>query len=192
LQKITKEAICHDCGAKEGAIHEYGCDMERCPFCGNQLLSCNCKYKFLGYDLDLKKQYHGLPESVWMNGLSDEEYDKWVAILETKGRVPYIRYPVLCAYCGVLWPDFFMVPDQEWSFYVAPKMQGSVLCRKCYDYIKDKIDFNYRKYEPVGDEEYFLVDDKVWGMCRNCGRDDLLFDSVFGLVCKRCRDDLND
>lgn len=33
---------CHDCGCKEGELHEVGCDMERCTKCGNrqQLLSC--------------------------------------------------------------------------------------------------------------------------------------------------------
>ena len=35
---------CHDCGIlnKEGNIHHWGCDMERCPKCGGQLISCDC------------------------------------------------------------------------------------------------------------------------------------------------------
>ena len=35
---------CHDCGIvnKKGNIHHFGCDMERCPRCGRQLISCNC------------------------------------------------------------------------------------------------------------------------------------------------------
>jgi len=31
---------CHDCGARENEPHHFGCDMETCPHCGGQLLSC--------------------------------------------------------------------------------------------------------------------------------------------------------
>ena len=30
--------VCHDCGAKIGEYHHPGCDMERCPKCGSQLI----------------------------------------------------------------------------------------------------------------------------------------------------------
>lgn len=33
---------CHDCGVEEGQLHELGCDMERCPKCFRQLISCGC------------------------------------------------------------------------------------------------------------------------------------------------------
>ncbi|MDQ3825088.1 MAG: hypothetical protein M3319_04935 [Actinomycetota bacterium] len=33
---------CHDCAALPGQFHVEGCDMEQCPRCKGQLLSCNC------------------------------------------------------------------------------------------------------------------------------------------------------
>ena len=38
---------CGDCGAKKGFIHHWGCDTERCPACGGQLISCDCEDVFI-------------------------------------------------------------------------------------------------------------------------------------------------
>ena len=33
---------CHDCNVISGGFHHPGCDMEQCPKCGGQLISCGC------------------------------------------------------------------------------------------------------------------------------------------------------
>ena len=33
---------CHDCNVVSGAVHHHGCDVEECPRCGDQSISCGC------------------------------------------------------------------------------------------------------------------------------------------------------
>jgi hypothetical protein len=37
---------CHDCRVSKGQFHVVSCDVEKCPACGGQALSCNCDYDF--------------------------------------------------------------------------------------------------------------------------------------------------
>ncbi len=117
------EKTCHDCGAKEGEYHALGCDMERCPFCGGQLISCNCCYELLDIDVS---------EGTWAyeHGLTKEQEERWEEMLERKGRIPWVQIPVLCALCGEAFPDMFM--DEDWEKYVIPPLQDEVLCLECY------------------------------------------------------------
>lgn len=34
---------CHDCGIAPGGFHHPGCDIEICPRCKGQLISCDCE-----------------------------------------------------------------------------------------------------------------------------------------------------
>lgn len=41
-KKMSKNKQCHDCRCLKGQYHHFGCDMEECPICGGQLISCGC------------------------------------------------------------------------------------------------------------------------------------------------------
>lgn len=150
---------CHDCGTEEGQLHGYkrGCDMERCPFCGKQLIGCGCCYEKLGITkhYDFREKFSGLPKEVFENGLDEEQEKQWLEILTEKGRIPWIQYPNVCQRCGKLWPDLFLVPTEEWNHYIEPEMRNTILCRSCYDWIKESIDrYSIKRFnvvEPNGD-----------------------------------------
>jgi len=101
--KKWKSWNCHDCGVKEGEIHHKGCDMEICPKCHKQLITCGC-----------------------FNNYSELPF-----------RIPYILTPNLCALCGEQWPEMFTAPKEEWEKYVIPVLQHEILCRDCYEELKE-------------------------------------------------------
>ena len=37
-------APCGDCGVAASGLHHLGCDLQDCPRCGRQLLSCGCRF----------------------------------------------------------------------------------------------------------------------------------------------------
>jgi hypothetical protein len=129
---------CHDCDAEEGELHSIGCDMERCPFCGGQLISCECAYKLLKVDAS---------PGTWAykHGLTEDQERAWLALLFEKGRIPYLSIPNICAMCGALWPEMFMVSDEDWKKYIPRKLQGAMLCYVCYHRLAQKYEEKGRK-----------------------------------------------
>jgi hypothetical protein len=86
---------CGDCGVLEGELHEVGCDMERCPICGGQYLSCGCRLD-LSYDRVPFIQYPNICAKcgeLWpeMFGVPTEEWEHYVEIGE--------RDKMLCKSC---------------------------------------------------------------------------------------------
>lgn len=43
---------CGDCGIARGGLHHPGCDLQDCPVCGRQLLSCGCGFDEEGFEQD--------------------------------------------------------------------------------------------------------------------------------------------
>jgi hypothetical protein len=77
---LQKQIPCHDCGALEGEFHKPGCDVERCPSCGCQLLTDPCPYDRPqdGLGWKFRKPYDGY----WPNSLQCLRYGlavKWDA-----------------------------------------------------------------------------------------------------------------
>ncbi|MFX0099827.1 MAG: hypothetical protein ACFFCS_09600 [Candidatus Hodarchaeota archaeon] len=183
-ENVYKNALCHDCGRKEGEIHEYGCDMEICPFCGLQIITCGCIYKKLGYDYDPEKENDGLPLDVYKNGVSDEEREKFMQILEKKGRIPALSFPVICRGCGkkypttIIWEDWKKVPE-------SMKWRSKSLCIPCFMKLRDE-----------GEGSVQLLE-----LCEYCGskqtaykiKSEKIEASVQGkLLCAKCHDYIKD
>jgi len=139
-----EERTCHDCGAAEGQYHDPGCDMERCPFCGGQLISCGCSYKHL--NINVEPGTPGFDEDVYNNGLTDEHAELWELILREKGLVPYIAPMNLCARCGQQWP--LMFNDPEWDKYVVPELRAKMLCHACFNHMKQVMPNGWRNATP--------------------------------------------
>jgi len=37
---VSEIARCESCYVMPGGLHHFGCDLERCPNCGGQLIAC--------------------------------------------------------------------------------------------------------------------------------------------------------
>lgn len=94
---------CSDCEAQEGELHDLFCTKERCPFCGNQLASCDCISSVLKLSETEKKALDDyVDDSVPpLSGIMQ----RWKDALHQKGRIPFEAYrddPLRAAHRGDL------------------------------------------------------------------------------------------
>ncbi len=55
-----------------------------------------------------------------------------------------------CAVCLKLSPKWFLVPNEEWKKYVIPQLQDKVICRPCYDELKETFPSGWKCVENEG------------------------------------------
>lgn len=44
IEGLDSDVPCHDCRVLKGEFHVPSCDMEECPGCHGQLITCDCDY----------------------------------------------------------------------------------------------------------------------------------------------------
>ena len=60
---------CGDCGVRRRGWHHLGCDLQECPLCRRQMMSCGCSFDEDAVDLD---EPQGIPFGVDGNGVPTE------------------------------------------------------------------------------------------------------------------------
>jgi hypothetical protein len=72
---------CPDCDVGLGKFHKTGCDIDQCPYCGRQLISCRCRRT---PPLDDRMPWMG----VWPGVAECHEFGWFARLVPGKGWVP--------------------------------------------------------------------------------------------------------
>jgi hypothetical protein len=73
--------VCRDCGAAPSEFHRPGCDVEQCPYCGFQFISCDCRRRA---PLDDRLPWTGL----WPGVAECREFGWFARLVPGRGWVP--------------------------------------------------------------------------------------------------------
>lgn len=65
--------LCPVCGCADGELHTYGCPVEICPWCGGQLVHCQCRFDQTG-----RREFS-----------QEAHLDQFLELLERRGRIPF-------------------------------------------------------------------------------------------------------
>lgn len=77
-----EENTCGDCGCHLGEQHLPNCDIERCPRCGGQMLSCDCGAIYPVSD----EERNLIPEIKKQQEIENKKLDKMLEELKTRHR----------------------------------------------------------------------------------------------------------
>jgi hypothetical protein len=153
-----------ECGVQEGQLHEWDCRRELCSFCGGtEEGACECRYDYLGLRCRQNPaDFSYLSETVWRDGLTDEQQRLWRKRWEDRGRLPYVYAPQMCGRCGTLWPEFFMVQDTAWEYYAGPLLRSALLCEPCFTTLRENIDRHHVRPAWVPSPEEIRLYVQAW------------------------------
>ena len=88
-----RSARCGDCGVERGGLHHPGCDLQRCPCCGRQLLSCGCRFDEDGPDEEDVAEIVPRSPATWSTGPLGVDRDGYLVEQGVFGGVEaIIRY----------------------------------------------------------------------------------------------------
>lgn len=83
LEDEVEIDTCPKCGVAPDQLHAFGCDVERCPYCGGQLFSCLCPASDNGVPDDDRMAWTG----EWPGVAECREFGWYAKRVEGKGWV---------------------------------------------------------------------------------------------------------
>lgn len=79
-----EDPTCGDCGCHVGEQHLDCCDIERCPKCGGQMLSCDCGAIYVITEENIQYVPYFLDEQKFINGKLERDKKEILEAYEKK------------------------------------------------------------------------------------------------------------